>query len=578
LAVKSIKGIPLCGDNNEVSSSIIKGGVYNVEARKMTVKLAMSITLLSVVLTGCSDSEENDKVIVDNTDNTVQEGKAETQNYTLPLVKDGTATLTVGVADNYYAPKSYAENLPVWKEIEKKTGVKINWDVNSSNQYNSVMRIRMAAANGLPDIVQLPDSPVEYGKDGLIISLTDLIDKYAPNIKRFMEQNPDIYNLLKSPDGKVYALSSVVSGTAYTDPNGLLLRKDWLDKLGLQEPTTLDEWYTVLKAFKEKDPNGNGKADEIPFSPQYSWGGVAEVFGHALGLHLAGYCRGYHVDENGKVHYGWMDPKAEKLIVWLNKLYKEGLIDSEFMTKKSDRILSDISRELVGSTNHLLNSTAKFNAAVGTKEVNWILALPPGESDETRFYEKFGPISTYFGISKDAKNPELAIKWLDYIYASEEGARMLAFGIEGLSYTMVEGKPEFTQFVSNNPNGLDPTNALRSIGAFPTLPWIRSSEGPFSLQPTAMLNLDPAMVKQAKRVEPFMIEALPLRFILATEDEVDEEKRLEMNINTYVEETILKFIYGAEPIEWAKFMEKLNKLGINDLLAIKQKQYDRYMK
>lgn len=533
---------------------------------RIAIRRIAGLALLVLALSGCDGKQPDASV----------GGGEQDGGYTLPLVKEGTGTLTVGVTDNFYTPKSYTQQLPVWQEVEKRTGVSIKWDVKPTEQYNPLMRIRLAAGTGLPDIVQLPDSPVTYAKDGLILPLNSWIDRYAPNIKAFLERYPDIRRLLTAPDGNMYALASVVSGADYTDPSGLLIRKDWLDKLGLTEPTTLDEWHAVLKAFKERDPNGNGIADEIPFSPRYSWGGLAEVFGHAMGLHLAGYCRGFDVDELGRVRYGWLDPRAEEFVVRLRRMFEEGLIDAEFMTKKSEKILSDISLGLVGATNHFLNATARFNAAVGTPDVNWILALPPGESDDVRFYEKAGPIATYYGISKDAEDPRLAIQWLDYIYANEEGARLLAFGVEGLSYRMEDGKPVFTSFVADHPDGLDPINALRSIGAFPTLPWIRSTDGPLSLQPKALLKLNPAMEEQARRVEPYMVDVPPLRFLLETKEEDEAAAKLSHDINNFVEESILKFIYGTEPIDWPAFTSRLKELGIDKLLAIKQKQYDRY--
>ncbi|MFK7693651.1 extracellular solute-binding protein [Paenibacillus sp. HJGM_3] len=548
--------------------------------KKKGLALTAAAVLLTSMLSGCGGSDEPSGNEPKPTDSGAQ-GSSATPNagaaYTLPLVKDGTGSLTVGVPDNRYAPKSYTQNLPVWQEIEKRTGVKINWDVTPVAQYNQAMNVRLAAASGLPDILQLPGSPVNYGTDGIIKPLNDLIDKYAPNIKKYFADNPKIANLHKAPDGKIYALSADISGTATTDPLGWLIRKDWLDKLGLKEPTTLDEWYTVLKAFKEKDPNGNGKQDEIPLSNQYTWGGLA-LFGNALGLHLGEYSYGYSVDANGKIKNDWLDPKAKELIVWLNKLYTDGLLDPEFMSKKTDKILADITREVVGATNNLLNATQKFNAAINKPGVNWVMTVPPANGTNKPFYEKAAPISGYWAISKDAKNPELAIKWLDYIYASEEGQRFVAYGIEGTSYKMVNGKPVFTDYVLNNPDKLDAVSALRTLGAFPNTPWIRAEKGPLSGQPEALLQPNPQLLEQAKRIEPYLVDNTPLKYILPTPEEADEEKRLSADINTYQEETLLKFIYGKEPIDWDKFTKRMKELGNDELTAIKQKQYDRVKK
>ncbi|MDF2713156.1 MAG: bacterial extracellular solute-binding protein [Paenibacillus sp.] len=543
--------------------------------KKKSMALTAAAVILSASVLGACGTDESagdgsDKQPTDS-------GKTASEAYSLPFVKDGTGSLTVGVPDNRYAPKSYTQNLPVWSEIEKRTGVKVNWDVTAVAQYNQAMNIRLAAASGLPDILQLPGTPVNYGTDGIIRPLNELIDKYAPNIKKYFADNPAIANLHKAPDGNIYALSADISGTTATDPMGWLIRKDWLDKLGLKEPTTLDEWYDVLKAFKEKDPNGNGKPDEIPLSPQYTWGGLA-LFGNALGLHLAEYSYGYSVDANGKIKNDWLDPKAKELIVWLNKLYAEGLLDPEFMSKKSDKILADITREVIGSTNHLLNATSKFNSAIGKPDANWIMTLPPANGGNKRFYEKAAPISGYWAISKDAKNPELAIKWLDYIYANEEGQRLVAYGIEGVSYKMVNGKPEFTDFVLNNPDKLDSISALRSLGAFPNTPWIRAEKGALSGQPEALLKSNPQLLEQAKRIEPYLIDNTPLKYVLPTPEEADLEKRLGADLNTYQEETLLKFIYGKEPIDWDKFVKRMKELRVEELIAIKQKQYDRVKK
>lgn len=547
--------------------------------RKRNISLVTaSVVMLTGVLSACSQSTDKGNNEAQTPSQTTQPTASATPAYTLPIVKDGSVTLSVGIPDNSYAPKSYTQNLPVWAEIEKKTGVKIKWDVTASAQYNQNMNVRLAAATDLPDILKLPSNPVTTADDGLIVPLNDLIDKYAPNIKKYFDTYPNIKKLHTAPDGKIYALSSDVSGTGTSDPQGWLIRKDWLDKLGLKEPTTLDEWYTVLKAFKEKDPNGNGKADEIPLAPNYAWSGLSN-FGKAMGLRLGDYSGNYTVDANGKVSYEWINPKAKELTEWLNKLYKEGLIDPEFATKRSpSQVLPDITRDLVGATQGFVNNTAKFEAAVNKPGVDWIITVPPNTAAVKGWYEKAAPLNGYFAISKDAKNKEVAIKWLDYIYASEEGARMQSYGVEGLTYTMVNGKPQFTDMIKNNPEKLDPVSALRSVGAFGSLPWIRDEKGLFSNQAMDLLKMTPDLEQLSKKIEPFLKDPIPFNFLLATAEEAAEEKRISADINTYFEETILKFIMGKEAIDWDKYTKRMKELGVDQLVALKQKQYDRYAK
>jgi putative aldouronate transport system substrate-binding protein len=548
--------------------------------RKTMISSYALILAAVVVLSGCSkDTGE----IVKSTDEgsktsqTQSPAPANSNNYTLPIVKDGSVTLRYAGWDNWYAPASLSQNLPVWQEVEKRTGIKIKWEVAPVTQYSTSMQARLAAAKDLPDIIALP---IELGKaveSGVVEPLDDLINKYAPNIKKFMADNPVEYKKMKAIDGKLYSLAAVTTGGALLDPFGFQIRKDWLDKLGLKEPRTLDEWYTVLKAIKEKDPNGNGKQDEIPFMPQYGYRGLG-LFGNALGLHLF-YSFGYYPDANGKVRFEWMTNEAKELVVWLNKLYKEGLIDPGFLQRTEENIISGISRDQVGSTMHFLSRSAQFDnlsVQAGNANANWLLTLPPANAGIKPYYEKYGPISSNYIITKESKNKEAAIKWLDYIYASEEGNRLMTFGVEGKSYKLVNGEPEYTDFVMKNPEGLDPANALRSIGAYPSTPWVRAAKGPLSKSPAALLKNNPKALELAKRVETMMVDNEP--FAAITPQETEELSVISADMQTYIDETIVSFITGKEPIDWDKFVSKLKQYGIDKILKVKQQQYDRFIK
>ncbi len=215
----------------------------------------------------------------------------------------------------------------------------------------------------------------------------------------------------------------------------------------------------------------------------------------------------------------------------------------------------------------------------GVPGANWQITLPPSGDGQKGFYEKYGPISGWHAITKDSKHPEIAMKWLDYTYANEEGARAVAFGIEGKSYTMVNGKPEFTDWVAHNPDGLSFNEALRSLGAMPTTAWIRSHEGPLSYQPVATLKLDPPLAKQAeKKVKSYLIDSSQYLLGLPTLDESEEVARIMTDITTYRDETLAKFITGQAPIDWNQFTGRLKSMGIEQIVKSKQNQYDRMKK
>jgi len=498
----------------------------------------------------------------------------------LPIVEPGSVTLVWGTYDNWYTPASYSQNLAIFKAIEEDTGVKIEWDIVPPSQYTTTMQTRLAAGTDLPDFINVPGDVVKYAMDGLLIPIDGLINQYAPNICKYFEADPLTKKVLTAPDGHIYSLASVVTGTGQSDPYAWIVRKDWLDRLGLAEPTTIDEFYNMLKAFKEQDANGNGDLnDEIPLVTRYNVWDLSSL-GDAWDLHLF-YSSGFHADDNNVVQYEWMDDRARELVTWLNKLYSEGLIDQEFLNTKDDERLAKVTRNIVGCANHFINAIENWDNVLtqaGVSDVNHIALTPlTGPNGYKGHQEAYGPVSGNFSISKDCENQEVAIKWLDYVYASEEGFMYTTFGIEGQSYEIVNGEPVYSEWATKNPDGLSLNEAIRSLGALPNIPYIRSDVGFWSKQNMASIAHLPKTMEMAKKISPYVITAYPS--ILSTAEEAQQLTALMTDIDTYRDEMITKFILGQESLDqWNSFVESLQSMGMDEVLKIKQQQYDRFNK
>ncbi|WP_331436760.1 extracellular solute-binding protein [Gordoniibacillus kamchatkensis] len=185
-----------------------------------------------------------------------------------------------------FAPQSPAiENLETnrfTKVVEDKSKVKIKWNVVPDKSLDDKKQLMMASGDYPAVLLGAAFSKADqmkYGQQGAFIDLKDLIDKYAPNIKKAMADIPYLKSAMTTPDGKIYAIPKINECFHCTYGEKMWINKAWLDKLGLKMPTTTDEFYEVLKAFKEKDPNGNGKADEIPFTTSYDmWAGGVDGF------------------------------------------------------------------------------------------------------------------------------------------------------------------------------------------------------------------------------------------------------------------------------------------------------------
>lgn len=505
--------------------------------------------------------------------NSTEAGQAssEGQTLTLPIMGAETVTLTVGTFDNWYAPASYASNLPVFQEVEKRTGVKIKWEVGPVAQWGTQMQTRLAAGgDDLPDIISIPDDPMKQANAGNIIPMEELIAKYAPDITRLFNENPDVKSLSYAPDGHIYSLSTVVSGSTYVNPCAFMIREDWLTKLGLAIPETTDQWYEVLKAFKTMDPNGNEKDDEIPFTSD----GFPSVgrFANAWGLHpsFSGY---FYADNSGRMQCEFISDRFKEFLAWVKKLYDEKLIDPEFPSNDYEKVVTKINRNMVGTVNNFISNIPSYNSNLvkaGFTDAHYIGVIPPKGPFGDQFVEGYGPTSGNYAITKASKHPEIAIQWLDYIYAHPEGIDLCMFGVNGKSYTVDNGQKKMTDFVLKNPDGLGPWEALRSLGAWPNVPYVQTEEAY-----RALFAEYPDILKASEISKPFIKPQRPAT--LATLEEAEQINALSADLNTYRDEMILKFILGKESLDkYDQYVKKLKDMGVDQLTEIYQKQWDRY--
>ncbi|MFV0401735.1 MAG: extracellular solute-binding protein [Oscillospiraceae bacterium] len=539
---------------------------------KKGLSIFLALALGAGLLSGCSGGTGGSSAAADT-------GDGSTGGL---ISSDGTATLTFATAENNDPNNSYTKILPVWEELEKRTGVKVTFEVADQNQYDEVMGTRLAAGVGLPDIVRVPGgNPLVYANTGLLIPLSALIDEHAPNIKDLYDnKRPDVKSVLTAPDGEIYVIDSIVDARSEVNQMGIGVRKDWLAKLGLDEPSNMEDWYQMLKAFKTGDPNGNGKEDEIPLicmpTPNAKTGGYTYgiyKFGTAYGLHLS-VSDGWYADEDGKVAYEWIDPAMKDYLAEMHRWHSEGLLDVEFSTQTSDQWTAKAIGDIAGGdVSSMTMQYPQWNTRMQEMipDARWESVLPAAAVDGTRYLERENPTEgIYYGITRDCKDPVMAIKWLDYMYASPEGQILLTnFGVEGLSYDMVDGKPQLKESILKDERGSGlAMEALGMNGRFPRVLMKEMIEQRF-FQYTDE-------VTQAKKTAEFYVPPFPV--MLSTDEETTRFASVMADINTLRDEYILGFITGQKNLdEFEDYVAKVESMGIAEAISIKQAQYDRYL-
>ncbi len=495
---------------------------------------------------------------------------AETGEFQLPIVDEPT-TLSYFVADDSNAAimtTDWNDN-EFYQEMERRTGVHLEFEMVSSADYQTNFNLMIASGN-LADMIYVGASYYAEGvdaaiDDGYFLDLTDLVDEYMPNYEKVRTSDVQ-YELLSTTDsgrlGAVYELRQSKQGPWL----GLWIRQDWLDDLNLDTPVTFDDYHEVLTAFK------NEKGATAPLILNFS-GSDGEFGTMSGGLNVL---NSWQLDETGKVNFGpYMDAWKEYVTI-MHQWYTEGLIDPDFMA--TDERTADMAKVVTGASGlfaALYTMPSVYEAASEDPNMNLAPVNPPvmNEGDEGHIRLRDSYTSGNTAISADSENWEVALRWLDYLY-TDEGALLANYGVEGDTFEFDEnGKPVFTDKILNNENGWTMTQTVASYlcpsaGIANWSDWTRELAG--------VPEKDQACYDVWSEFSDDW--RLPSSVTL-TQEESTERAALYADISTIVKEQTAQFISGALDIEsnWDAYISALEASGMERAIEITQAAYDRYL-
>ncbi len=539
--------------------------------------LALSVSLLA----GCSGNSTNSERKVSEstaTDTPVKNDQASTVQSN-EVSYPSNIKYWVQSHPSVSATMESANEVTLYKELERITGTKVEF-IGPAAEVQQQFNLMLASGN-LPDVIEHnwlkgstrgPENAIE---EGVILRLNDLIEEHAPNFSEYLKDNPEIDKMIRTDEGSIYVFPFLRGHDKLKVFYGPVFREDWLKKLNLELPETISEWENVLRAFRDQDPNGNGIKDEIPLTipvwqilqPGYAsligtWGITGEFF---------------HV--NNKIKYGPIEPQFKDFVVTMNKWYEEGLIDKDFATMDGKLMDAKVTNNQLGSMFLFAGGgIGKYMSLM--KDQNPDFSLTPasqpvinkGETPIIGQQDFIYPGHSSVAITTKAKNPEQIVKWLDFAY-SEEGHMLYNFGKEGVSYQLENGYPKYTDLIMNNPDKLPVGNAMgqhfRSAYGGPFVQDVRYVEQYFELP-----QQKDALVKWSNAKNEIRIPPVTL-----TADEDREFASVMNDVNTYVNEMMVKFIMGAEPIDsFDKYVNTIKGFGIDEAIAIQQAALERYNK
>lgn len=544
-----------------------------VSPRPAAASAAAAIMAAALLAAGCSGSQDGaaSSPAASGSPSAVSQAPQGDRIVTQPLTLSYYVQLTASRPDGMTS----LNDMEAYKELEKRTGIHADFQHPASGQEQNQFNLMMSSGK-YPDVIEWNWNNYPGGgrgalDSGAIIRLNDYIDKYAPNLKKILAEQPEVRKQISTDNGDIYAFPFLKTDPYLRTYFGIGIRQDWLDKLKLTMPATIDEWHAVLKEFKEKDPNGNGKADEIPLlllKGKLNWG---NIFINAWGIRNDFYL------SDGKVQYGALTPQFKDFLATMRTWYQEGLIDQDYAATDDKQKNAKVTSELVGATDVTVGGgIGTYMNAMKDKNPSFHMAgapYPTLKKGDRPVLGQLDPIFNGLGaaISKNNKSVVETVKWLDYKYG-EAGSLLFNFGIEGKSYTLENGYPRYTEDVLKNKQGLSFAVALNKYALPFGAPLVQDKR--YMEQSAALPQQKDALAVWMQPDNKGWLPPLSL-----TTEEAARMSAIMNDVKTYNDEMFDKFIMGVEPLDkFDAFVKNLNSMGIQEAITIQQQAYDRFLK
>ena len=539
--------------------------------KKKVLAVLLSAAMVMGTIAGCGGSKAGS-----GAEGSAGAETAEAGEWTWPLKEKKELNIWVVWSNDYVEEPN---QLKAIQKIEEETNVHVNWTVVDASSAKEQFGL-MLASGEYPDIIRdvgtyYPGGTEKGVQDGVLADLTDVVEKYMPNYSALRKSNPALEKDTMTDDGKIVGTRTITS--YFGDVRGervwagMALRRDWLNDLGLEVPRTIDQWETVLTAFKENYPEC-----EAPLMIGTNGYDFFSNFLSAYG------CLADFYKEGDKVKYAPLEPGYKEWLTLFHDWYEKGLIDPNFMTNAADMISpadylgtgkAGSGMEIWGLTDEVLKAQGyttdeDFSLVATTAPV-----LKEGDTPQIGFATS-ELVKEEVGIAATTKDLELACRYLDYWYTKD--AMMLdSLGIEGESYTV---DSDGTYHLTDSIKGMVEDGTVNTLAEAVYTYSLGTSD--FGLYNWGMFDPiyegNPAMDAYDEFDKDKFDLMLPSCMTM-TDEENSEYVALYTDIETLTHENTVKFITGEQSLyDYDAFVEQLHTYNIDRCIELKQAALDRY--
>lgn len=608
--------------------------------KKKIISILLSLTMVAGLLSGCggggSDSSssssdsgssapqenvEDLQEAVDSAASAADEGLTPEEQEavdaglialdgSLPIIKDPAAfeekygkisMLIVNSADRVVP----VGDLAMCQKWFEDTGIEFDWQPIPGEGAQEKINLMLASGEDLPDAFwnfgdgKSGNIVVQYADQDIFLPTEGLINEYMPNLKKILDDHPQYRAEITAPNGHTYGFPYIEEMYGLVLTGGpLLINKTWLDQVGKEVPTTVDEWVDCLKAFRDGgDLNGNGEADEIPMA---SWFGATDSFGsYNMFYRFTGtfgcadsYCGGNAYADHlrlidGKVTFTAMDEAFRKTAEFFNMLYNENLIwNGSFEADESAAYKTSLIKEDVARIGCFGTWTDQEITNLDVHDEYVPLPRLEGEAGKMGFLNNYSELqdSSDTAITTTCKFPHVIARFVDYMVGDPAISIQSNWGAEGYNYKLDENGilrtpldeqgryvaqvPEYTDF------GKARVNSTTCRGSMIVLNEYYETVAGYAYDAVQLLENQKTNGKEEVMEE---YDAIPR--VMMTVDELTRLAQIQPTVSDIVDRYINTWITGGVTDDnWNAYLGELEAAGVNDIVSLYQTAVDRSMK
>ena len=575
--------------------------------RKQILSIVLATAMSVTLLAGCGQKNNEDskgqesssQAVSSQVQGSTAEQAGEEDPYKDIRISDEVITLTMAGPSGATA-QDWNSTLQ-FQEYEKRLGIKLDATAYSNEQWSSKFTLMMAA-DEMPDILALGQQNIsrsemqQYADEGYLLDFSKYLD-VMPNVSRLMEEYPGWAKSITSDNGSIYGFTNLDLSGVSTFAEYCFMNQSWLDNLGLERPTTLDEFYNVLKAFKEQDANGNGDPDdEIPFAYAAGrrWGIVPIRLAFGIDDTREMFDDPLWTQKDGKVGLWNTTDNYKEYLKFMHKLYAEGLMNEDAFVVEAAEL------DALGEENKVGYIANSYKVGVTKElqdEMKWyqVAGLTQEGYQDEQVWVKKNTYGTGVRIiaNADTKYPEAIAKFVDYLH-TPEGSLSTRNGYPGVTFDWIEvdGYKIADHAAKAKEAGLDNNEYRSKVLALGALSGCSFAEGTIydmlnniDLKELTDTNsacweastVNAVRAEGVRRSTTVLKDVYPTLFY--TDAENSERAIIVTDITNYFGNMVAQFVTGQSDIdaEWDNYLKKLDDMGLPRLLEIEQAAYDRYV-